>query len=311
MTSDPPGSGSAPASGNGSPDSETAKRALDELFANTRLYCTGKALKELLEFVARFRFYAPYNAMLLHTQMPGATYVAPAHRWRHEHRRKVKPGARPLVILQPMGPVMFVFDVSQTEAEDGAPPLPLEVERPFEVRGGRVTNELALTAENAKRDGVLIADREEGSQSAGMIKASSDGGTLDVLVCRKPKPQYARIQRQYELFLNGAHSPEVKYTTLAHELGHLYCGHLGTPNRHWWPDRSRLSRVAEEFEAESVSYLVCTRRGIEPSSARYLHGYLNADREIPPISLDCVLRAAGLIEQMGRERLPPRKSKVQ
>jgi hypothetical protein len=29
----------------------------------------------------------------------------------------------------------------------------------------------------------------------------------------------------------------------------------------------------------------------------------------PAISLDCVLKAAGLIEQMGRERLEPRKEK--
>jgi hypothetical protein len=28
----------------------------------------------LLEFITRFRFYAPYNAMLIHVQMPGATF---------------------------------------------------------------------------------------------------------------------------------------------------------------------------------------------------------------------------------------------
>lgn len=37
------------------------------------------------------------------------------------------------MILQPMGPVMFVFDVSETEPLPGAPCLPREVIAPFEV----------------------------------------------------------------------------------------------------------------------------------------------------------------------------------
>jgi hypothetical protein len=54
------------------------------------------------------------------------------------------------VILQPMGPVMFVFDVADTEPLPGAPPLPAKVERPFEVRRGKIGGELKSTVENAK-----------------------------------------------------------------------------------------------------------------------------------------------------------------
>jgi len=60
--------------------------------------------------------------MLIHIQMPGAKFVAPPHRWLHEYGQRIKPGAHPLVILQPMGPVMFVFDVSDTEPLPNAPP---------------------------------------------------------------------------------------------------------------------------------------------------------------------------------------------
>ena len=31
-------------------------------------------------FTARFRRYSPYNALLIHAQMPGATFVAPPSR---------------------------------------------------------------------------------------------------------------------------------------------------------------------------------------------------------------------------------------
>jgi hypothetical protein len=170
-----------------------------------------------------------------------------------------------------------------------------------------VGSELARTIENAKRDGVRVAEREEGSQSAGSIRTSRSGATVDVLARQRPRPQYLHVQVRYELLLNQSHSPEAQYATLTHELGHLYCGHLGTPNPRWWPDRPGLPREAEEFEAECVSYLVCMRRGLKPPSARYLHGYLSEDKAVPALSLDGVLKAAGLIEQMGRERLPLRK----
>jgi hypothetical protein len=132
----------------------SSQRALDELFSVARQYKSGEAYHKLLDFVARFRFYATFNAMLLHIQMPGAVFVAPANRWLRDYRRHIKANARPLVILQPMGPVMFVFDVSNTEPEAGAPPLPREVVQPFEVRHGRIGLELAKTIENAQRDGI-------------------------------------------------------------------------------------------------------------------------------------------------------------
>jgi hypothetical protein len=65
--------------------------------------------------------------------------------------------------LQPMGPVLFVFDVTDTEPLPGAPALPAKVERPFEVLHGRIGDELEQTIENAKRDGVNISERAHGS----------------------------------------------------------------------------------------------------------------------------------------------------
>lgn len=62
-----------------------------------------------------------------------------------------------------------------------------------------------------------------------------------------------------------------------------------------------------EFEAESVAYLVCARSGIRNPSERYLAGYLKEREQVPPISLDCVMKTAGLVETMSRERMKPRK----
>ena len=290
-------------------DQSLVKSSLDELFNLARHYKSSGAYHELIKFIARFRWYSPFNAMLIHIQMPGATFVAPPNRWLRKYFRCIKVEARPLVILQPMGPVMFVFDVSDTEPKEGAPPLPREVEHPFEVWSGRIGGQFAQTIESAKRDGVAISERQAGSQSAGEISVAAPGNHLDFLFKKGPQPEYRRVPLRYSLLLNANHPREAKYATLVHELGHLYCGHLGTPNDKWWPDRRNLREDLCEFEAESICYLVCGRLGINNPSDEYLAQYVKNHPETPPISLDCVMRAAGLIEQMGRQRLKLRKEK--
>jgi len=57
-----------------------------------------------------------------------------------------------------------------------------------------------------------------------------------------------------------------------------------------------------------VCFLVCQRLGIENPSEKYLSTYVKDDDPLNRISLDCVIKAAGLIEQMGKERLATRKA---
>ena len=68
-----------------------------------------------------------------------------------------------------------------------------------------------------------------------------------------------------------------------------------------------LSHDIREFEAESVAYLVCLRCGIDISSEQYLSGFLEENEQVPPISLERVMKAAGLIESMSQRRMKPRK----
>ena len=246
--------------------------------------------------------------MLVHIQMPGASFVASPSRWLNEYGRRIKPAARPLVILQPMGPVMFVVDVSDTEPEKGAPQLPEEVLNPFQPRRGKVGKELEQTIENAMRDGVRIASRKAGSQSAGVIQIANGSHYQKFVLQLRPKIKHANVKVRFEMMVNQDSSLEARYATIAHELAHLYCGHLGTPDPRWWPDRRSLAHIIEESEAESACYLVCARLGIDNPSDQYLAHLANDTGTIPPISLECVMAASGLIERMGRERLKLRKT---
>jgi hypothetical protein len=290
-------------------DRVSSRRALDELFSVARRYKSSKSYFELIKFIGKFRLYSPFNAMLIHTQMPGARFAATANRWYREFRRQIKFEARPLVILQPMGPVLFVFDVTDTEQLPGALPLPRSIEDPFGVFAGEVGHQLGQTIENARRDGVSVNERGDGSQRAGSIQTAASGGFLEMPTTARAPAAFERIPRRYELLLNSKLSRESQYATLVHELGHLYCGHLGTPDPKFWPDRRGLPIDLREFEAESICYLVCTRLGLDNPSAEYLAGYVRNHETTPPISLDAVLKATLLIERMGHGRLPLRKNK--
>lgn len=280
--------------------------ALDQLFFDAQRYRNGNEHQKMMEFLRRFRFYSPYNSMLIHIQRPGAVYVATPSRWMEEFGRRVTSDALPIVILRPRGPVMFVFDISDTECEKADSSTPTEVEHPFEVRGGRIGQELELTIENAKRDGILIRETQYGSQKAGQIASVESNSTLRVVRRRREPIKYGSVKKRFELALNAKLSREAKFATIAHELGHLYCGHLGTPDKKWWPERTRLSREQREFEAESVCYIVCGRLGIDNPSDEYLGGYWKSDFQVPSISLEAITKAAGLIERMCKGYLPLR-----
>ncbi|WP_459937461.1 hypothetical protein [Desulfonatronum parangueonense] len=282
------------------------KKALDELFIQVKTFRKSTDFKGLLTFIKRFRFYSPYNAMLIQIQMPGATFVATPRVWLKKYKRTVKPNTRPIVILQTMGPVMFVFDVSDTEPLPGAPALPTEVTNPFDIPAVDVEEPYIRTVSNAIRDGVEVATENAGSQLAGSILPWASSGQLKFQVRVQPKESFVDVPKRYHLSLNAKTNTAGRYVTLVHELAHLYCGHLGSPNEKWWPSRRGLNQNIREFEAETVAHLVCIRKGIDSKSDAYLSGYLEKNDEIPDISLDLVLKTAGLIERMGRERLKKR-----
>lgn len=93
--------------------------AVDDLFRQALRAQGNQALPDFLNFLARFRRYSLFNAMLIRVQRPGALAVASRQRWRG-YGRTVAPDAVPIVILLPFGPVQFIYDVGDTQG----PPLP-------------------------------------------------------------------------------------------------------------------------------------------------------------------------------------------
>jgi hypothetical protein len=282
-----------------------AKRSIDELVTEARLYRSSKAFHEMIDFVSNFRHYSPFNAMLLHNQRPGTQFVAPASRWRALYGRAIKPGPRPLIILQPRGPVIFVFDVSDTEPLPGARPLPADVERPFETSVQLPEDVWTRTVDNIKRDGIRVTLATHGAHSAGNVMQRTDGPAQEFVTRRRPRASIA-VPTRFEITINNGHDLATRYATLTHELGHLYCGHLGTPDEKWWPNRQDLDHAAKEFEAEVVSYIACKRIDPNTTFPPYLAQHLGKDRNVPAMSLERIMHAAGDIVQAGSTYLKPR-----
>lgn len=257
------------------------RKSLDDLISRSIAYHSAPELTELLAFIRKFPYLAPYNAMLLKTQNPGIRYALRAPMWEQLYRRKISPGARPYVILRTMGPVEFVFDLSDTEPENPYDDrVPVAISNPFRANGVSPPKTFQKIIDYCLSLSAEVVEQDFGTILAGEI-------------IRDEK----RIHR-YRILLNSKHSEARKIGTLIHELAHLLCGHLGADRENKIPGRTGLTKDIEEFEAEAVAYLVTDRLGIEIDSAGYLSGYLSSEKPIPEYSLDMVLKIAGKIEMM-------------
>ena len=106
-------------------------QALNEFFKACVGFRKTDTSMEAMRFVGRFTDYAPINAFLIYTQRPTATFVATRSRWRSRFGRTLKEAARPIVILAPMSPVAFVYDLEDTDGKR----IPKYYDEPYKVTG--------------------------------------------------------------------------------------------------------------------------------------------------------------------------------
>ncbi len=189
-------------------------------------------------------------------------------------------GARPLLILWPFGPVALVYDVQDTEGR----PLPEDVSS-FVARGPIGESALQTFQPLLKRKNIDLAWVDVGDRTAGFVR----------VVRRAASDKEAT---QYRININRNHGAPVKFTTLAHELGHLALGHLGPDKKLSVPERPTLSHSQQELEAESVAYIVCERNSVQSKSQTYLSSFVGANTTVKDLDVYQVMRAAGHVETM-------------
>lgn len=259
---------------------DEARLLLDQLLEDSRLYRSGKDYLELLDFIARLRNFAPFNAMLLQIQKPGLSYAASARDWQDRFGRYPKEGARPLLILWPFGPIALVYDVKDTEGE----PLPEDVFA-FKARGPIDQSQLQSFGYLLSKKSIGWLEVDEGDNRAGSIR----------LVKRAT---HDKEFSHYRMHINRNHEPAVQFVTLAHELAHLFLGHLGGDVKLKIPTRNIRDHAKQELEAESVAFIVSERQGVKSKSQSYLSNFVKSNTVVEHIDLYQVTRAAGQVESI-------------
>lgn len=253
---------------------------LDQLFSDALLYHKSPEYLELLKFVSRLRDFAPFNAMLLHMQKPGLRFAASTEDWDKRFQRRPKNGARPLIILWPFAPVALVYDVVDTEGE----PLPEDVFS-FFAKGPVTGFHIRHLFSKLSRKGIQCQYIDGGDGNAGEIVKTYESRSNDE-------------ESKYQVLINRNHSPSTQFATLTHELAHLFLGHLGADTHLKVKDRKGLSSKQRELEAESVSFIVCSRWGIDSRAHVYMADYVGENAGIGEIGLYEVMTAAGRVENL-------------
>ena len=273
------------------------RRSIEAMALHALKTGAASSVDDLLDQVAAISGRKLFNALLAILQMPHATMLCAASDWEQKWRRRVKPDERPLVLLFPWGPVEFVYDVSQTEATDRARPLPINA-TPFAMDGFHDAGELVGRLRSAVQElGVRVVTARQGVALAGRIRRTGDGGTLR-LPPKKAPSEVREVAVRWILSLNEAHSPSEQLAALAHEIGHLFCGHVGADQGDFWPYRDLSDEVATEFEAESVARLVFRRVAPGVELPPYLDRILDPEAPPPDHGWTYVAQAADRILEM-------------
>jgi len=266
------------------------KLTIDELFKRSRKYQNSSEFFRFFNFIARFNHYSRFNTMLVYLQDESVTFFGGANFWYKKFNRIVKEDARPYVILQPFSPVMLAYDVFQTEGKD-SPQEFLEKglgTKPFDVSGKINPQTLEDAIFTATSLGIKITFKPLSFFNGGYVTTIFKGSL--------------------EIALKEGMSYEQNLAVLIHELGHLFLGHTGhlllrqTTKEGKIKEiklmQRRMTRTAEELEAETISFLICKKLGLETRAAEYLAGYISSDKDLEQFSHELVIKIADKIEEI-------------
>jgi len=269
------------------PPRKQVESTIDQLVDRGLAYRTSAAFSGMVEFMARFRNYSPYNNMLVRIQNPACGFYATASDWQRRFDRELKEDARPMLILAPMHPVMLVYGLDDTEGEE----LPDHFQDFATFTGPWDPRSLEWLLKNAgQRDRIQVQFKELSSVQAGFATTRVRDAHWKMRVA----------------IHDGLDDPS-RFGVLCHELAHIHLGHLGADADGFWPSRGGLDHAAMEVEAESVAYVVGTRLDLEGSSPAYVSDHM-PDGKLPVgVSLDLIAKVSGLIEKMASGSLPPRR----
>ena len=266
--------------------------ALNKNLLFNRIYQEG-LYDDFVNFAIYMRLtkgYSFFNSALILLQRPGALYVESENVWEKRFSRFVLPNATPIVIMQPFGPVNFIYDFADTYGEKAPKYMRDSFKLPrADTKAGDMLPHLIMTV---KQLGIYYNEKSYGSRQGGQAEFLENAIKIKVLRNKKEM----EISTHLAIIINKSSEDGQKAVTILHEIGHILCGHLPIDEKNKIlniPDRKKenLSEEQEEFEAEKVAELICKTIGIDYCNRDYLDGY-KVDGEDPSFPVRVVIEAA-------------------
>lgn len=233
--------------------------------------------------------YSFFNSALILLQRPGAMFIETEEMWKKKYDRRVSPGISPIVIMQPFGPINFVYDFADTYGEQAPSYMRDSFQLPKpDPEIGKFLPELIRTINQL---GIFYCEKAYGSRQGGQAEYLEKA--INIKIYEKKK--VIEVSTHLAIIVNKSLTKEQKATTILHEIGHILCGHLPidksnkklkVANR----TKEKLTVEQEEFEAEKVCELVCKAIEISYNNTEYLKGYLVNNTE-PYFSVRIVVEA--------------------
>ena len=280
---------------------EADLNATDEMFLTNRRFRNSVEYFHLLHFIAEIPRYSAFNGLLLYVQNPNITYVSTPGNWWRQFRRKPKYHAKPLIILAPMSPVRFVYDINDTEGD----PVDQNKLKAMQAKENLSRDIFDKTSQNCRIHGIQIVNFEPAELDSGSCYSL----TFDIRE-RFRRIDFARWAK-YFIAVNPNDTLEKQYASLAVGLGHIFSGHLGIDDNAWWQDRRDVDRAQGKIEAQSAAYLTCLRKNVFNPTKKMLASYSKIDCEMPVFGLNTILQVTHYIEEMGKSKwsAPKKKSR--
>lgn len=271
------------------------RHAIDELFHRSLMFKNTKEYLDFFRFIGKVLHYSYYNATLVYSQNHDVIYFGTPSYWEKKFNRKVRPDARPYVIIVPFGPAALAYDLYETEGEETPDELLRKGFRGelFKVYGNFSEELLEKIIKNLAEYKIFVNHRHLRFNKAGETFYEEEGIiNIDIT--------------------NKLNTPQ-EFSTLIHELAHHFLGHLGNNvlikekeiTRGENKGKIRQEKIIikgrwvqpdiQEIEAETVAFLICSRRNLEKHPYEYLSFHLN-DENIKEISVETIIKVADEIE---------------
>jgi hypothetical protein len=274
---------------------EDDKHAIDDLFHRSLQFRNTEEYLRFFGFIGKILHYSHYNATLVYMQNKNVKYFGTPGFWKKTFNRTVNKNARPYVIIIPFGPATLAYSVDETTGKLSPEEF---IEKGFngelfQIKGDIPEELLKELKRNLAEYKIYVNEK--------IMPFNKGGETYDYSIDK------------IKIDISKSFTPAQAFASLIHELAHNFLGHMGekilTRESVFVSGKNKgktkietINIVARdvnfdmrEIEAETVSYVVCSRWNLEFDPKRYISSHIT-ERNIKNISPETIIRVADEIE---------------